>query len=321
MPQRDISKGLKMNKGYVGYSIDDYVRNSSTSGGICQIISQAFVDKRGIVSGVYFDDNFDLRRGFASSHNGLLKFNKSKYIQSMQKDSYREIKNYIENGNELLYIGTPCEVAGLQSFLGKKYPNLYCIDFVCLGVPSKKAWNMYRKEYFGDKKLVNIDYKDKQNGWRNFTFLAKFDDGSSLSEEGRKNHYMYAMIKKYNSRPSCYKCQFRTMKRISDITVADAWGTERIAKELIDDKGTSSIMVNSEKGEKLIDMIRDKCRLKEVTVENLWIGNLSAFKQYPMPKERKYFYLYLDKYGFKKTIWLLKLKQFINRISDKILKR
>ena len=288
-----------MQKGYVGYSLNEEIRSTSTSGGICQTISRYFLLNGGVVSAVHFDENFNVIRGFAYTLDELKKMNKSKYVQANQGQSFRKIRELLENNFQVLFIGTPCQVGGLKSYLHKEYKNLYCIDFVCLGVPSKKVWNIYKAEEFGDKKITALDFKNKQNGWRNFTFHAEFKNGDEHNEVGRQNPYMNMMISKIDCRPSCYTCTFRNIKRVSDITVADAWGTEKIAAELLDDKGTSSIMVNSEKGKMLLDLVSKECVLKEVEIKDLWDSNTNARRQFQTPNERQNFYEDLDRYGFK----------------------
>lgn len=307
-----------MKKAYVGYSLDSEVRSTSTSGGICQLISRQFICNGGIVSGVCFDSEFNVIRDFAYSIDDLNRINKSKYVQAEQRDSYINIKKLLSIGENILFIGTPCQVSGLKSFLGKEYRNLYCIDFVCQGVPSSKAWNIYKKEISDVDKLIEVDFKDKRKGWRNFTFHVLLDNGREINEPGRENEYMKAMINKLNSRPSCYKCAFRSLDRDSDITVADAWGTEKIARDLLDDKGTSSVMVNTLKGEMLIQSIESKAILKEVSIEDLWSDNISAWKQYLTPVERKVFYRNLEKFGFHRNMKVIERYHLMQKFLKKL---
>lgn len=309
-----------MKKAYVGYSLDEELREESTSGGICQLISKMIILENGVVSGVQFDKNFNVERGFASNLEEVKRFNKSKYVQANQKDSYVQIRNYLFDNRKVLFIGTPCQVAGLKGFLGKDYCNLYTIDFVCLGVPSSKAWDKYKEQLTRKSPIKEINFKDKKNGWKNFKFKVTYNDSDELIEEGRRNDYMKSMIYKYNSRPSCYCCQFRKMDRIADITVADAWGIEKLVSQLNDDKGTSAIMVNNNKGEMLLDLIKNQCQLYEVSPEKLWEGNKSAFKQYNKPLEREFFYKYIEKYNYYWTMRLLKIRVFIKKIKRSILR-
>ena len=308
-----------MKKGYVGYSKNIDVRELSTSGGICQQISKFIISQGGIVTGVYFNDDFKLLRGFVSTYKELEKITKSKYVQAFSGDSYKIIRSFLESGKIVLFAGTPCEVAGIRTYLGKEYPNFYCIDFVCLGIPSQKAWDVYRKEIEGCSRLQEVDFKDKRNGWRGFTFYARMSDGREIAEPGRENTYMRVMISKMDCRPSCYRCRFRKLERQSDITVADAWGTESFAADLLDDRGTSSVMVNTEKGQQLIEAIKDDCVMKEFPVEQLWTKNSSAFKEYDKPDARDDFYPDMEKYGFTGAVKKADRKRKIQKAIKKVM--
>lgn len=292
---------------YIGYAKNSDIRSTSTSGGICQVVSEWILMQEGIVSGIQFDSEFNVVRTFITNKVDLQKINKSKYVQARQGNSYREIKNYLQEGKLVLFVGTPCEVMGLISFLGNKPSNLYCIDFVCLGVPSEKVWHSYCNMIKENATITEVDFKDKRQGWKNFTFHIKFNNGTELNEAGRQNMYMKLMIEKVANRPACYHCKCRNLDRVADITVADAWGAEKLAPELFDDKGTSAIMVNTEQGESLICNILDRLHLAEVDVYELWKGNQSAWKQYEMPEERKVFFRDLKNYGFKKSYVKLRI--------------
>ena len=158
----------------------------------------------------------------------------------------------------------------------------------------------------------------KRNGWRNFTFRVKYEDGTEYNEPGRKNIFMRMMIDKVFSRPACYQCTCRHMERTSDITVADAWGAERFVPELIDDKGTSSIMINSEKGRYLLSLIQDECILEKVDVDKLWQKNKNIWKQYKMPEERNVFFKAIDKKGLNSSYNLLRLYRFWQVIKSRV---
>ena len=287
-----------MQEAYVGYALDKGIRATSTSGGICQCISRYVIEQGGVVSGIYFDQTFCARRGFASTLAELDRFTKSKYVQARQDGAYAEVKRLLEAAVTVLFIGTPCQVAGLRGYLGRAYANLYCIDFVCLGVPSEQMWQAYLAHIAHGRKLVSVDFKDKVSGWRNFSFHAVFSDGTELCEPGRQNAYMKAMIQKVINRPACYRCTCRTPERDADLTVADAWGTETLVPELWDDRGTSSVMVHSEQGKRLLEQIKASCRLRRVPPEALWAGNTGAWKQYGMPRARSRFYADTERFGF-----------------------
>lgn len=66
----------------------------------------------------------------------LDKLRGSKYVQSNINDAYLEVKENLNKDRLVLFVRTPCQCTGLESFLGKTYENLYKCDFICHGVPS-----------------------------------------------------------------------------------------------------------------------------------------------------------------------------------------
>lgn len=311
-----------MNKfpvGIVGYCKDEEKREKSTSGGICQVFTEHVLSCGGAVSAVEFSDDYkDVIRTIAHTIEETQGYKGSKYIQARQGDTYRQIKELLKEGTAVLFIGTPCQVAGLLSFLGCRPKGLICIDFICLGVPSAKIWQAYCKDVSKSRRITEVSFKSKKNGWRNFTFRMEFSDGSKIEEPGRTNVYMQPMIEKTFSRPSCYHCPFRSISRKADITVADAWGAEEIAPELLDDKGTSSIMINTEQGMELFENIQGQLKWKKVDVNLLWKTQRSAWDTYEMPKYRKKFFDSLNRGSYSDAIRRIKLQKKLQGIIGKM---
>lgn len=289
-------------KGFVGYCKDEKIRGSSTSGGVCYILSEYIVENNGMVSGISINKNGKVIRENTINIENIKRFQGSKYVQAYQGNTYKNIKETLDTGKKVLFIGTPCQVAGLRSYLKKDSRNLICVDFVCLGITSQKVFDSYLKTLNKDSKVCDVNFKDKRNGWRNFTFYAKFEDGSEFADNGRSNTYMKSVIEKICNRPCCYNCIFRKRERLSDITVADAWGMEKIVSKLVDDKGTSSIMVNTEKGNELLNAVKNKMILEEVSVNVMWENNKSAWCEYEVPTTRGIFFEKFQKTDFQQAI-------------------
>ncbi|MBL3955360.1 Coenzyme F420 hydrogenase/dehydrogenase, beta subunit C-terminal domain, partial [Bacteroides thetaiotaomicron] len=68
-------------------------------------------------------------------------FKGSKYVQSLVRDCFHEIKEYLQQQRVVLYIATPCQIAGLYSYLKKDYSNLLTIDLICHGVSPTSYFN------------------------------------------------------------------------------------------------------------------------------------------------------------------------------------
>lgn len=251
---------------YVAYGKDLNSRLKSTSGAVCHILSKYVIGQGGAVSGIVFNEKYKAVRRIATSAEKIEAFRGSKYVQADQGRSYIDIKKYLDGGTLFLFTGTPCQVAGLKAFLGRGYDNLICVDFICLGTPSPTVWEAYLKEESGGREVSDITFKDKRNGWRDFTFHMGFSDGSGINVPGRDNPFMKNMIGKLYNRPSCHSCRYRMLDRPADITVADAWGMDKIVPELIDDRGTSSVVIRNKKGMELFCNIAEELTYKEVDV-------------------------------------------------------
>lgn len=150
---------------YGGWNNNDEIRKNSTSGGIFSAISKYVLDNNGLICGAIYDDNLKVIHEIVDNIENLKKINGSKYVQSDMKDNFKKIKKYLEDGKLVLFSGTPCQVSGLNSFLGKEYENLYTCDIVCHGVPSPKVFEKYKKELEKAKnsEIININFRDKES--------------------------------------------------------------------------------------------------------------------------------------------------------------
>jgi len=202
----------------------------------------------------------------AVTEAGLAAFRGSKYVQSVTGDVYKRVKEDLSEGRKVLFSGTPCQVAALKQYLGKEYENLVCVDIICHSVPAPKIWKQYVNELQkrDSKKISEIVFRDKRNGWQQYCFCVKKEDGTEIAEKGRENAYMKAFIQGLSTRTSCYNCQFKGKKRVSDLTLGDFWGVENTYPEAYNPAGTSLVLVNSNKGQKLLDVLCDELVVKNV---------------------------------------------------------
>lgn len=236
---------------------DEEIREKSSSGGVFYIIAEKIISKGGVVFGARFDKNWQVVIDFAEDMKGVESFMGSKYVQARMDTAYIDVKRFLDQGRMVLFSGTPCQVAGLHKYLRKSYENLITVDFICHGVPSPKVWRIYldgiMKEY---KKLCSIEFRNKKNGWKNFNFKLgynKDDDTISLLSPFSRNHYMKAFLHDIILRPSCYDCKVKGCSSMSDITIADFWGVNSIFPKMDDDKGTSLVFINTDKGKDALD--------------------------------------------------------------------
>lgn len=260
-------------KAYGCYNKDENVRMRSSSGGFFHILCEFVIKQKGVVFGAAFDENFDVYHDYAETMDECEKFKGSKYAQSTIGDSYKKAKDFLDDGSIVLFSGTPCQIAGLYTYLKRDYDNLFTQDIVCHSIPSPKIWDEYKESISNNKIIKNITFRGKENGWSQGTFKMHLDDGEIISLPYAQTEYMKGFLNGLYSRPSCYDCKFSTMNRQSDITLGDFWGVESFYPELYDNKGTSLILINSKKGKYLFDYVKDMLVYKKVKIDKALFYN------------------------------------------------
>lgn len=269
----------------------DKDRNDSSSGGIYPVVARWIINNNGVVYGAAFDKGYQhVMHIRATCFDDLKKTYTSKYMQSHINNIFQLVKEDLESGIDVLFSGTPCQVAGLRSFLKKEYDKLLCVDFICHGVPSEKIWKLYtdklKHEY--NHKIDAVNFRYKENGWNPSLLLLLGEN--RIIENQDQNIYYKAFLNDLCLRKSCYNCNFKSVNGFSDITLADFWGVEDICPELDDGKGTSLVIVNSEKGQRIFDIIKDDLKYERVDLAKSISRNpariRSADKNY---RRKKYF--------------------------------
>ncbi len=268
-------------KTYAARYIDGEIRIASSSGGLFMLLSRYIILQGGVVFGASFDETFHKVEHIAvESISELCKIQGSKYVQSEMGHSYKVVEEYLKQDKPVLFSGTGCQIAGLKAYLSKDYDNLYLIDVVCHGVPAPEVWDDYlsflEKKYRG--KIKNISFRDKRNGWKNYSLVITFENGKTYSADRVKDPYMYGFLHDIFTRPSCSQCSFKGLERISDITLGDLWGAESIAPDLDDNKGTSLVMVSSEKGKQLFEEIEADLEYRQICIIDVIEKNTAIVK-------------------------------------------
>lgn len=272
------------------YNKDETTRMNSSSGGVFFNIATSVIKQGGVVFGAVFDEKFNVLHTFAENKEGIKKICKSKYMQSEIGSSFIQAKNFLEAGRIVLFSGTPCQIAGLKSYLKKDYDNLFTQDIICHGVPSKAVWQEYLKQVNkNNKKIKSVNFRSKKSGWKSYGLEIEYSDNSNYYCEFTKNDYSKAFLKNLCLRPSCYECKFKKMQPYSDITLADYWGANFINPELDDDKGLSLVFINSEKGKQLLDKEAEKLFIQEADLEKALLYNPSLIKPAEKHKNRDKF--------------------------------
>lgn len=280
---------------YAGINKDDQIRVKSSSGGIFSILAEYIIKNNGIIYGASFDENFNIKHKRILCNTDLDLLRGSKYVQSSIGDIYKQVKSDLESNRQVLFTGTPCQVEGLRSYLRKEYVNLITMDFICHGVPSPLVWKKYLEEMKKSKQenIKNIYFRNKDIGWKVSSLKIIFDEKIYINNLS-KDLFMKGFLQDVYLRPSCYSCKFKKINRVSDITVADFWGIENILPKMDDDKGTSLIVIHSEKGEQLFDKLSETMILNEVNLNEAIKYNPSMIKSVKYNEKRNSFFAELN---------------------------
>jgi coenzyme F420-reducing hydrogenase beta subunit len=316
-----INKTMTCNKpaAYACVNNDESIRIQSSSGGVFTILAEQVVDNGGVVFGASFDEDFELKHCYLDSKDNLEKLRGSKYVQSKIGIAYNQAKEFLDCGRNVLFSGTPCQIGGLKSFLGKSYDNLLSIDIICHGVPSPDVWKKYVKfrEKLAGSPVERIAFRCKSEGWKQYSMSLFFKNNTEYRKDRRNDLYMKAFLKNTCLRPSCYACEFKGLNRQSDITLADFWGIQNVLPKMDDDKGTSLVLVNSSIGRLKINEIMERVVCKEVDIHEAIKYNSSAVKSAQMNPKRENFFKDLNILSFD----VLVKKYCTDKLSTRVKKK
>lgn len=283
---------------YVVQQKDAEVLRNSTSGGFFTAISKWAISKGGVVFGAAFGDDMELRHSYAETLEDCKKFRGSKYVQSLIGDSYSKAKNFLAQGRVVVFSGTPCQISGLHHFLrGKKYEGLVTVDLVCRGTPSPlllRRYLTYHSSLAGSKP---VDYRsrDKYYGYTYSTASIWFENKSKKYHKGKDSDMMLRFyFNNLCSRPSCYQCHFKTVNRISDITIFDCWDAPSVSPEF-SDKGATNVFIHTEHGKDVFEQIKADFIWHESEINSIIKRDGVMIKQFvPEPSNRLQFFTDLN---------------------------
>lgn len=301
-------------KAYAVYSKNKKIRSSSSSGGVATQLTEKIIEEHGIVYGasnLLNNENFKFIR--IENRKDVTKLQGSKYTHCYINKCYKEAKADLNNNKKVLFIGTPCQISGLKTYLKKEYENLITIDLVCHGVASQKL-------LFEDLKNNNIDKKDickiffrDENGF-NIKVLNNKEKNIYYSKS-IYNHYYKNFLRGNIYRENCYSCNFAQIKRCSDITIGDFWGLEKKSKIYDNElKGISLVLINTENGNAFFEKYKNCFIYEERTIAEAQKYNKQL--NHPTKMTKKYS-LYLKKYP--KNGYLATMKK-MNTLKDIIRK-
>ena len=262
----------KVSKPIKAYSMfhktEEIVRISS-SGGVFYALADRVISEDGIAFGCYYD--ITKKEAYLSDTDSLsLKaLLTSKYVESyIGVDGMRRVRKELDKGRKVLFMGTPCQAAGLRGFLEKDYPNLLVADFACGGVAAQPYLSDYLKslEERYSSKLVKMSFRDKHYGWGQYSFLAEFENGQVYRKTAMADPYFFCFLRSSMQRLSCHGCHFSDDHR-SDICLSDFWRCDFFDVDRNDRKGISLALAFSSKGLMALEELKDVMHMEELDIE------------------------------------------------------
>lgn len=306
--------------GYAARNKNYNQRLISSSGSIFPVLAEYVLEEGGIVVGVAYDKDYNASHLIIDKKEKLPLLQGSKYLQcSADNVTFKQIRKELIAGRLVLYSAMACQIEGLKSFLRKDYDNLYTIDLICMGIPSPKVWQIYLNTFFKRESIKHVNFKEKSIGWDSFCFHVE-TDRRIFKERGMRNLYLQSMFRSWNMRPSCFHCPFKKEKRISDFTLADCWGANKLVPEINDNKGLSSVIVHSKKGLDLWQKVEIRIESIEITINDIADGNSNLIENKPQSGDRELFYKMLNdnpRMAFVK-LCAVKSPSVLSRIKGKI---
>jgi coenzyme F420-reducing hydrogenase beta subunit len=236
----------------------DEIRYGCSSGGAFHVFANYVLNQGGYVSAAAYNDNFEVEHVVISDSNELYRLQKSKYVQSRIGTVFSKIKKLLSENHLVLFVGCPCQVAGLHAYLGCKNENLIAIDLVCHGVPSPLVWRQYLDEVHKDKSIVDVDFRNKKFGWNAEIITVSYLDGTFYEQDRNHDAYESGFHSNLFLRNSCGDCPFCRYPRQGDVSLADFWAIERCNPILNDGKGTSMVLLNTYTGRKFFEKVKEE---------------------------------------------------------------
>lgn len=266
------------------------ILTKSTSGGAFTALAQAIFRSGGVVYGVAMTDAMQVAHIRTETTAELDALRGSKYVQSDTGSTYVQAERDLKEGRSVLYSGTPCQIDGLKRFLQKDYVNLYTVDIVCHGVGSQAYFDQYMgyaRARYGQIEALRFRSKEYA-GWScgGGVVVGTSDARQIKPYRDYDNYYYSYFLSGEIYRKSCYSCKYANTQRVGDFSLGDYWGVEALHLPLATENGCSLLMVNSEKGQALLDTISDLDKV-ETTIEQATHCNMQLNAPSKLPESRK----------------------------------
>lgn len=282
-PSLESVKFNNPQKAYAAWALDNKERESSTSGGVASVFSKIILKKNGIVFGAAINKDKRVNHIRVETLDKLKKLKGSKYVHSYIEDMYKKCEEDLKIGVDVLFIGTPCQIAGLKKYLRKEYLNLFTVDIICHGVPSQKLLQDYINKDIRNNTYDYISFRNKDG----YCFKLYKDNKEIYSKSMKESLYLLGFMNALFLRENCYSCKYAQEERVSDVTIGDFWGLgDDVEFNHSKKGGVSLILSNTIKGDKLINLCKEELFLEERSIKEAIKGNAQLRR--PSIKHKNY---------------------------------
>lgn len=260
-------------EGYAAYMTDRETLRKSSSGGLFMAAAKTILAQGGTVFGCAEEKVGQPHHIAVSSLDELSLLQGSKYVQSEMTGVYTRVQEALEGAGPVLFAGTPCQVAGLLKLVGPR-ENLFTVDIICHGVPSRKMYRQYLAwlEKKSGAEVTSFAFRSKEKHDWSLTYRVELQKGKrrvAREKMASLSPYYHHFLMGMSYRESCYVCPFARKERVSDLTCGDFWGIEAVAPDFYNADGVSCVLVNTEKGRQLWTQMEPQLQIRQVPVEQI----------------------------------------------------
>ena len=276
-PYNNIGKDNELGavKAFACIHKDIEVVKKSTSGGAFTAIVESICKEDYVIFGAALNKNVIVEHRYITSIKDIDSFRSSKYVQSYIGKSLKDVKTFLDEGKKVIFTGTPCQVAGVKSYLRKDYENLITIDLVCHGVPSPLVFEKYKEdmEKIHNSRVKDVNFRDKTRKWDEHNMTIRFENGVIYTKRGVDDAFEVGFYKHLYHRPSCHQCPFSRIPRVGDFTLGDLWGSDEMIPKVNSKKGISLLVSNTKKSKNFLKEIRKRAELIEINFSDAVANN------------------------------------------------
>ncbi len=316
---------------YSAWALDDRIRLKSTSGGIFYVLAQEMIEQGGLIAACKYTNNFkSAYHDIGGTIEDLEAFKGSKYFQSDTEGIYKKVKEELKVGRKVLFCGAPCQVAGLNRYVGTNNSDLITVDFICRGINSPMVYRKYiedcERRYKSPVKKVHL--KNKNKGWTRLGTYMEFQNGRTYYRDRLNDPWVNGYVRgDLFMRPCCSECKYKEQIRVADISIGDFWGLQNTEDNLF--KGISVVLTNTDRGAEYVKAVEDKLHIEIRSYEEVYKGNGCLLISAPMGNHREEFFNKLSNTEFetliwnllgetKKNIWIKELRYNITAFAGKV---